>query len=301
MLLLLLACTPASTPSGKAPSDTADTGEVDRGTAEYQFTFAIVADPHVVGEGDHLDRLRAALDDIAGHDGVAVTFVLGDIEWGDGLTLVPPLLAEQAVPTVPIIGDNEILDGDEETFDTAYAGNFEALASLDGWNRLATPVDNPDWARPSWFQDYSFDLGGVHFSCQDWNSRDFETAFGETPDLHDFDSGTFPWFAADIAAVDPTYTENVVLLSHMPIFPGPGGFDMDETATIEAVMAPLSDQLFASFGGHFHSNSQDDFPELGIEVYVTDATWDDENTVRYVEVWRDDVGFSYVQDLVVID
>ncbi len=312
MIALLLACASPSTTADTGPTDT-DTGTVDAGPAEFQFAFAAVADPHVTAAGDHLDRLIAAVqhieEEVATRE-IDFVVVLGDIAWYDGYDYVNEAMSELTVPWVPILGDNPIHVGEEEAFHDAFTPVYDQLATqLDDWNRAEIPVYNPEYGTTSWLQNFSWNHGGVHFAGLDWNSRSDDGFLGETADLHDFDGGTWEFFDADLSAWHTACEsaastssrcpdESVVMFTHMPMFMGPGGFQVDEMAQVGALTLAWEHEISANFAGHLHGTGEQYIDDGGYDAYITDATWDDDNTVRFVEVWSNGVTFSYEHDLV---
>lgn len=292
LLALLCACT--------GPDDTADTGPAE---LTHRFSFVVVADPHVTGEGERADRLAAAVDWIeenADARQIELVFVVGDIGWSGGLPVAKSYLDELSMPYVPVIGDNEIQLGAEQAFDTVFAPRYADLSSrLDGWERGAVEVYDPDEDRTAWMQNWRFTYQGVQFAGLDWCARVIGGLIGEMADLHDFEDGTFPWFAEGLAQV-PDEGESVVLLSHHPMHLSPGAFDGAELAEITALTSPLADRVAANYAGHYHLDSEAYLDDGGYDVIVTDATWDDLNRVRLVEVWGDGAHFDYVQEVVVV-
>ncbi|MDP6935752.1 MAG: hypothetical protein QGG40_22720, partial [Myxococcota bacterium] len=232
---------------------------------------------------------------------IAMTFVLGDIGWGEGLQTARDLLDDADVPYVPVIGDNVIQAGDEERFDAMFAERYEQLdAMFPGWTQASTPSHNPEHDTDSWFQNFSFDHQGVHFVGLDWCSREMGTLFSEIGTLHDFEGGSWPWFEADIdaAVAQGGAQESVVMLTHIPMFMGPGGFDEADWTEIVGFTSPRADAVAANYAGHFHGNTEESFSDAGFELYITAATWDDEVTVRLVEVWGNGLRFEYHGEVV---
>ena len=285
------------------PSDTGDTA-MPEGPLEEAFHFVVIADPHVTGPGDAADRLDAAVAWVnanAEERGITLAVVLGDIAWGDGFPTAVASLSALTVPWVPVMGDNEIHSLDEETFFVAFADQVAVLQEeLDNFEVAPAPVDNPDWGRPSWLQNLAFDHGPVRFVAADWNSRDLETLWGETPDLHDFSGGTWPWLEGQLQDVAARPEDSVVLLSHMPLFAGPGGLTVDEAATVIETMTPVQVPVWGNFSGHLHTTSEMFWAEADLEIRVTDATWDDDNVVRVVGVQANAQRVVYTHELVVV-
>lgn len=304
-LLLLLSCAPDA-PGDSASAQAADSADTGEAPYEPLFTFAVLADPHVNGEGASAERLRTAvawIDAEAQTRGIELVLVLGDIGWPEsGLIVADEVLSELDVPWVPILGDNEVQYEGEEPFDRVFADQYAALsATFQNFRRGDTPVDNPDVGAQSWFQDLSFDHRGVHFVGLDWCSRQIGVVEGEMADLHDFAGGTWGWLEEDLAGMGDGPDRRVVFASHNPMHMSPGAFDVTELETLDALLGAYADALYASFGGHYHGNGEEADDERSIEVYVTDATWDDELTVRLVQVSGNGEAMAYAHEIVEIE
>ncbi len=297
----------ADTAGGDGGSDAADaaddTADADAGPPPLEplFSFAVVADPHVTGGGDHAARLSAAVDWInaqAAERSIELVLVVGDIAWGAGLATAPDLLSPLTMPWVPINGDNEIEVDQEEPFHAAFAPQWERLAGeLAGWSKAPVPVDFPG-AGQRWLVNLAFDHGGVHFQGLDWCARGVGGLAAEMGDLHDFEGGTWPWWEADLAAHAEGPDDGIVLFTHIPMHLG--AFDAEETTRIHALLEPYSARVHAVYAGHVH-RTYELVGEGPLDVYVTDATHDDENTVRVVTVSGNGLELTYAQDLVVVE
>ena len=68
------------------------------------------------------------INDNAQEHQIELVPVLGDVGWGEGLTTAKDLLETLTVPYLPIIGDNEIVYGDEANFASVFAPQMEWLA-----------------------------------------------------------------------------------------------------------------------------------------------------------------------------
>ena len=294
------------TASGETPPEATDVGLTDEAASTdlpppadpsdltgltHQFSFVIIADPHVTREGPNAERLADVMAWIdAEHEALDLAFgvFVGDIAWGNGHPVVADLIADSPIPLVPILGDNPIQSGGEaaagEAFETWTAGLSEAL---DGWRRMPTPVEGSDGL--TWYQATAWDHGGVHFVGCDWNARVRDPFLGEFADLHDVDDGPFPWFADDLEAHRQGPDAGIVMFSHHPMLALPGGFDASEVSRLAEVTLPMARRLYANFGGHLHLDSAWDAEVggAGFEIQLTDATFDDDNRVRVVEAWSD--------------
>ena len=272
------------------------------GPWESRFSFAVLADTHVTETTENLERLETAatwITDNAESYDIQLVLILGDIAWNEGFPLAHAALAKLAVPWVPILGDNEIQFSGEETFDTTFADQYAALASqLDNFQRGPTPMDNPEYGASSWFQNMSFDLHDVHFAGLDWCTRHIGGLEGEMADLHDFAGGTLGWLESDLQGLSSGPDNRVVFASHHPMHLSPGGFDTAELATVDALLTSWGDAIYANFAGHYHFNGDEIDPARPLDIYVTDATWDDELTVRVVAVEGNGLEMRYQHTLV---
>ena len=294
LAIALLACT------SNEPDSALDSVPV-AGDPEHLFSFVVIADPHITTSTDHQARLAAAVAWInveAASEPIEMVWVVGDIGWGEGLPISKALLDDLDVPYLPVIGDNEIAVGDQAAFEEVYAPQYELLATtFDGWTRGPVEVYDDVNDRELFLQNFSFGFGGLHWVGLDWCSRDESALYSEFADLHDVDGGTYPYFQDTVLGFDADLDESVLLFSHHPMHLGM--FDQDEMAKITGVTTQKG--VAANWAGHLHQTAEIDVPEGGYTAYVTDATWDDDNTVRVVQVWSDGLRYSFEQSLVVID
>ena len=63
----------------------------------------------------------------------------------------------------------------------------------------------------------------------------------------------------------------------------------------------VSDRVAGAYSGHLHLDFEESVLDGGYEVFITDATWDDDNRVRVVEVWGNGERFEYTQELVTVE
>ncbi len=245
------------------------------------FSFAVIADPHIHStspSSTYSLQLQQAVDWINNHrlqEGIELTFVVGDIGWGDGLAPSKEMLDALSMPYVPLIGDNEIHAGSEEAYHTTFAPVYDALADLSGdpnsglsnWVKAPAQVWNPQWERYSYFQNFRFEYRGVQFVSLDWCSRNRGTGKGEDGDVHDFPGGTLGWFSDAMASISSAKQENTVLLAHNPMFTldgqygqvlaALGAFSRGEFQKIEDVLLDpnhaYADQVALALTGHYHN------------------------------------------------
>lgn len=296
-LLLLTACSPKPGPNSTShtgqPHDTAE----PEGPLTHQFSIAVVADPHVVGPGEHADRLNAAVDWIeanATERDIQLVVILGDICWNDGFTIAHDALNRLTLPWVPVMGDNVIQTDGEATFHSTFLNQIERLSTeLNDFEMAPTPVYNPERDQESWLQNMAFSMHGVRFISADWSSRERHPLWGETPDLHNFEGGTWPWLTDQLESADRAKDNNLILLSHMPLFEGPGGLVTEEAEQAVELLSTHQDAIWANLAGHLHVDTSMEWERAGIEVHVTDATWDDINRVRIVNVDANENRFEF--------
>jgi len=297
LLPLWLACGGDADPN--TPTATEDTSVAPM---EDLFSFVVIADPHLTEYAlDHQERLSAAVDWINTQPDVELVVVVGDIGWSGGLPIAKALLDGLNAPYLPVIGDNEVHSWAEETFDEVFADQYDLLATLmEDFERGPVEVFNAEWGVTSWFQNATFRYRGLRFVGLDWCSRDTDFILGEMAALHDFDGGTFPWFTNQMGALEAGAGEDVLLFSHHPMYMSPGAFNIDDMARISGVTRPLEDRIAAAWAGHYHLSWDEDVQSAGYSIHITDATWDDENTVRVVRVRGNGERFIYEQELVIV-
>ncbi len=280
-----------------------DTGEYV--PLEPVFSFAVLADPHLYGSADNDARAEAAvvwLNANAQALDIELVLLVGDIAWNSGVETAPALLGKLEIPWIPVTGDNEIQSDDEQAFFEAFEPQWQALGQqLEGFGYATMPVDNPEYDSSSWFTNNVFTHRGVTFVGLDWCTRYVGSLFGEMADLHDFDGGTFRFLGDTLAGLDEPARESVVTFSHHPMHLSPASFDLEEMAALEGLMEPYGDLVYANFGGHYHVDGESS-PDSGLwEVYVTDATWDDDNTLRLVHVSGNGKRFAYEHEHVTVE
>lgn len=238
-------------------------------------TLALIADPHVTGEGEHADRLRAAVAWVNARDDVDGAVVLGDIAWSGGHAVARAALDALAVPWWQVTGDNEIQSGFELDAYDAFDDLDPALAAF---VRAPAPVAIVRPEVDAWLQNAAFDLGDVRVVVLDWSQRLVHPLYGELGTPHDVPGGTLPFLVGELDAA----AGDVVLLSHEPMFGFPGGFDAADWTTVTEATAPWADKVVATAAGHLHLDLDADAGPW--PVHVVDATWDDALTVALLRV-----------------
>lgn len=261
------------------------------------FTFVILADPHICGPKEHATRLADCVTWINANREerhIELVLVVGDIAWGDGqLEEAKRLLDELQVPYVPLIGDNEVETGYDEHFHTVFRKQYAHLKKrLTGWRKTRTPVKHPKAGRKVYLQNFSFDHRGVHFVALDWCTR----TGGETADLNDYPGGTWPWFTKDVKRAAKGTHNRIVMLTHLPMHVNffYEVFSKEEQAAVDEFLHPFADFVYADFAGHYHFNWLGRNARGGYDFFVTDATWDDKNTIRLVEVRKNEEENAFV-------
>lgn len=299
VLALLAPCAPR--PEGDDTAVAAAPTEPE--SAQLLFRVVVFADPHVSDpDGDHADRLDRAVAWVeaeAEARRIGLVLVVGDIAWDDGLARARAGLDALTVPWVPVNGDNEVALGAEQAYADTFADHYADLAgTLEGWTQGPVEVWNPQFGRTSWYHNLAFELDGVRFVGLDWASRDDSGLMSEFGELHDFEGGTWPFFAARMAEADGAEPGSVVLFGHIPMHFGT--FDLAELDRITGETLPREAQVWADLAGHYHADGSEEVPDAGYELHVTDALWDDVVEVRLVELWRDDAGVTARTEVVVV-
>ncbi len=219
-----------------------------------------------------------------------MVFILGDIAWGnDGKHVLEAkeILDRLTVPYIPLIGDNDIISNPygELHFAEIFEPQYILLSTLlQNWQKTPVHVWNPELERNSYLQNFSFDFRGIHFVATDWVSRQAEDA-----ELHNFAGGTWPWFVDNIANCQKNREENIVMFSHPPMcnFIGLTRYSLmsSEFNIVKDFTVQYADYIYANFSGHFHLNGVVDVKNsAGYKVYMTDATFDNKNSIRVVFV-----------------
>ena len=62
----------------------------------------------------------------------------------------------------------------------------------------------------------------------------------------------------------------------------------------------VGEYVYAHFAGHLHIDHEQNLEESGIDLFVTDATWDDEIRLRVVTVSANEHRVAYEHELVVV-
>ena len=292
-LSLLVSCTPEEEVLDTAP-------EVQ---LTHQFSFVVLADPHIEGTAEHSQRLQAAVDWVnAEKDArqIEVVVVVGDIGWGEGLVRSRELLDGLSMPYLPVMGDNEVHFDTGQPFDEVFGSRIDALAdSMSHVRRGPVEVFNTVHNQPTWMQNAAFEHRGLTFVALDWVSRSNNSVLGELAELNDFEGGTLPWLTGELAQLNEAPSEDILLFSHHPMHTP--SFNLEQLEQLTDLTGPLEGRVAANWAGHYHLNFEEEIKEGGYDVFVTDATWDDENTLRVVEVWSDETTHDYVQELIVLD
>ncbi len=305
-MIWLLGCGTTDSDLANNVKDTSMVNAQDSGfiETEWMFSFVILADPHIILGSDHVARLQTAvawINQNVSERGIDLVLVVGDVGWGDGLILSEEELSKLAVPYAPIIGDNEVSYGSEQDFETAFASAWLDLqTSFEDWNSGIGAVWNTQIDQESTFYNFAFTHKDIRFVCLDWASREEGPILSEIGYLHDFSGGSFNWFENELRGLETQSSNAVVLASHIPMILAPGGFAVDEVDRLSTVTQSYSDLIYANFSGHFHADAEIEMEALGFDVFITDATWDDDVTLRVVDVYRQGSSFLFEQEVVLI-
>lgn len=264
------------------------------------FSMVLIADPHITGESERDTRLQAVVEWVNGEAAgrnIELALVLGDIGWGVGIQRAKEMLDELEVPYVPLKGDNVVVEGGGEEFETVYGPHYEQLGGLlEGWRRADFPVFSPLLDQQIWLNNVAFHHRGLHFVGLDWSARGAVGLAAEMGNLHDFEGGTLPWLKAELESHSSSAADSFVMASHIPMHLG--AFTLDGMAILEAALAEKRPAVYANLAGHVHQTYQASVGEGLYEVFVTDATWDDENTIDVVRIEGDAAGYRYQHELV---
>ncbi len=296
---LVLACSCALFGCSDEPRDTAS----DPLPLESLFSFVVLADPHIAGVLEHEERLEKAIDWVNEHAeerGLELVLVVGDIGWSSGLERSRELLDELSIPYVPLVGDNEVQTDDEERYQETYASQFEVLSdTFEDWYKAPVPVLHPASGEMAWLQNLSFEYKGVRFVGADTIVRGVRGSLGELGSLNDYDGGTWPFLGEVFSDAEFRTRESIVLAGHVPMMMG--ALDLQQMAEVEILLGPVGDWVHAHYAGHLHIDYEEYIYAAGYELYVTDATWDDEITLRVVDVSGNEEEMAYAQDVVRVE
>ncbi len=278
------------------------------------FSFAVIADPHIDGSIKHEKQLKSAISWIIKNKdetGIKFVFVLGDIGWSksnekDNLKKAKEILddlTEIGIEYIPFIGDNEIQAGEEKDFGVVFKSQFEYLSKkLDNFRLSITSV------KKHFYYNYSFDYENCHFVCCDFVTRQRNKEGG---DLNDFPRGSWHWFKDDIENCKKDKKENIVVLSHIGLFrtglpfADQYLFDQEQMDKVENFVDDHADYIAANYAGHIHRNWHSNVGDL-YDVWITDETWIDRRflelidslgTVRWIEVTQKNDEIKYKQHI----
>ena len=275
---------------------------------DYQFTLAAIADPHIEGNPEHDVRLEAVVEWLNGEaetQNIELVIVLGDIGWGDGLERSKELLDALEITWLPVIGDNESHAGDEAGFNEVFGPQYEVLASspeLSGWVQGEKPVWDPELESDRYLQNTRFDYKGLRIIGLDWASRDPGRVEGEMGNLHDYEGGTWEFLEQSVVDAPELMDSSVIMATHIPMMMSPGAFDVDEMAQLAELLGPNREKISMNLGGHFHVNGEQfALAEGAYDMFLTNAIWDDEATVRLIDVYAYDTRFVFHHRIVDVE
>jgi hypothetical protein len=285
---------------GGGTEDTADSVEPEM---EELFSFVVLADPHIAGPLEHEQRLEKAVNWInaaAAERAIEVVVVVGDIGWGAGLERSRELLDALEVTYVPLIGDNEVQTDDELRYTEVYASQFERLEDeLDEWMKVGNAVVHPDSGEMVWLQNLRFEHKGVLFVGIDTIVRGVKGTLGELGTLNDYPGGSWPFLEEVLSDAEFRPFESIVLAGHVPIMLG--ALDVQQMAEVATTIGPVGEWVYAHYAGHLHVDYEATLHDQGIELFVTDATWDDHISLRVVTVSGNGVRMEYAHESIWVD
>ncbi|MFT7520652.1 MAG: hypothetical protein ACI9MC_002802 [Kiritimatiellia bacterium] len=138
----------------------------------------------------------------------------------------------------------------------------------------------------------------MNFVGLDWCSRDDHRLQGERGELNDLPGGTLPFFDAALDELPDGVDGDVMLFSHHPMHVP--SFNLDQIDRIAQTTSPVSSRISGAWAGHYHVDYEETVWTGGYDVFVTDATWDDANTLRVVQVFGDGERFEVRQRLITV-
>ena len=165
------------------------------------------------------------------------------------------------------------------------------------WAKAPTPVFDGALNQDVWLCNFSFSHRGITFVGLDWNSRAGGSGLSsEMGTLHPGEGGSLAWLTAALDAHAGTPADSLVMGTHIPMHVG--GFTVAEMATLEGVIGTKAAAVYGNLAGHVHINYETPVGEGLYTVFVTDATFEDELTLRVVAIAGDATGYRYTHELV---
>lgn len=301
-VLTLVSCQPAVMPTPEPPTEPPTEAD-EPGPLEPLFSFVVIADPHVAGGAANQERLQIAVDWVnenAVERDIELVAVVGDIGWSAGLESSRQVLDGLEPTWVPLIGDNVIQSGEDQSWDAMFGSQLDALGDeLDGWARAPRPVQDDRIPGDAWFQNLRFEHEGVLFVGLDWNIRHLSGNLAEFGNFNDVPGGSWEWLLSSLVGVEERVDESVVLLSHIPMLPGI--FYVADREAFAELVQPIGDKVYGNFAGHLHIDHDEEFEDAGYHTHSVDATWDDTLSIRLVTVLGNEVERAYEQQRLILD
>ena len=223
LLLSLLACRPPEVPAGTDTAAGSGARPGDSGDAipepEHVFTYAIVADPHVVDDGAHAERLStavAAINALPPEQSPELVFILGDIAWGNGWSSAYVALDALRAPWIPVLGDNPIQAGEETGFEDTFSSHLDRLGAQLPLIRANVPSPGP--MESPLAPECPARLEGRAVVALDLNTRP-SPPDGVSSQTLDLPGGTLPFLSDALETTPDGPEDRVVLLFTCPWCP----------------------------------------------------------------------------------
>ncbi len=290
---------------------------------DNRFSFAVIADPHINGDEDHVIKFQETIDWIIENKdskGFEMVFVLGDIAWGENdyrernLEIASKMLNtlnDAGIPYIPVMGDNEFQAGCEIEYNDVFSKQYEYLSTImTNWRKM--PVS---YAEDKFLQNFSFDYKDCHFVCPDFVSREIGNEGGE---LHDYSGGSWPFFQHDIETCNKPLKENISIMTHQGMFStgvqlaDKYHYSKETMMKIQRFLCDYRENIDANYGGHLHQNwywlVSCELLNPIYHVRLTNDTWgstqsptefvDNNFSIRWVRVDRIDQNMLFFQHFI---
>ena len=160
------------------------------------------------------------------------------------------------------------------------------------------PVVHPDSGENAWLQNLRFEHKGVLFVGLDTIVRGVKGTLGELGSLNDYPGGSWPFLQEVVSDAEFRPKESIVIAGHIPIMLG--ALDVQQMTEVATVLGPVGDYVYAHFAGHLHIDHEQQLEDQGINLFVTDATWDDDISLRVVSVRGNGLRMDYQHEAIFV-